>query len=327
MCRRRSAHCSQFYIFGADFSVMPWFGRRLGVANDTLSRMKPCAFLTLDERGDFVIDDEHAVAPLAALGWEVSTVSWRQTAVPWSHFEAVVIRSTWDYWNDVPAFLAALERIDRQTRLANPLDLVRWNLAKTYMRDLQGKGVGVVPTAWLDGMDPAAISAYAAQLGSHDLVVKPVVGANGQDAFRISPGDDPRRLREIAARFSGRACMVQPFRTNVLAEGEYSLFFFSGDYSHAILKVPAAGEFRSQEEHGAEVLSIVPETRLLECGRRALAAVAPTPLYARVDFVRDAAGDFEVMELELIEPSLYLRTDPEAPARFARAVDRWFAGD
>jgi hypothetical protein len=287
--------------------------------------MRQCAFLTLDERGDFVIDDEHAIGPLADLGWEVATVSWRQTAVPWSRFEGVVIRSTWDYWNDVPAFLETLARINRQTRLANPLDLVHWNLAKTYLRDLEGNGVGVVPTVWLDELPPGAIGKCAEQLGSDDLVIKPVVGANGQDAFRLSPRDEPRRPQDVAARFRGRPCMVQPFRTNVLAEGEFSLFFFSGDYSHAILKVPAAGEFRSQEERGAEILSIVPETKLLERGHRALAAVVPTPLYARIDFVRDAAGDFEVMELELIEPSLYLRTDPEAPARFAQAVDRWFA--
>jgi glutathione synthase/RimK-type ligase-like ATP-grasp enzyme len=287
--------------------------------------MRQCAFLTLDERGDFVIDDEHAVAPLAALGWQVTTVSWRQTAVPWNRFEAVVIRSTWDYWNDVPAFLETLAQINRQTRLANPLDLVHWNLAKTYLRDLQGNGVGVVPTVWVDELPPGAIGKCAERLASDDLVIKPVVGANGQDAFRISPRDEPRRLREVAARFRGRPCMVQPFRANVLAEGEFSLFFFSGDYSHTILKVPAAGEFRSQEERGAEILSIVPEAKLLERGHQALAAVAPTPLYARIDFVRDAAGDFEVMELELIEPSLYLRTDPEAPARFARAVDQWFA--
>ena len=287
--------------------------------------MKQCAFLTLDERGDFVIDDEHAIEPLAGLGWEVATVSWRQTAVPWSRFEAVVIRSTWDYWNDVPAFLEMLARINRQTRLANPLDLVHWNLAKTYLRDLEGNGVGVVPTVWLDELPPGAIGKCVDQLGSDDLVIKPVVGANGQDAFRLSPRDDPQRLQDIADRFRRRACMVQPFRHKVLEEGEYSLFFFSGDYSHAILKVPAAGEFRSQEERGAEVLSIVPETKLLERGHQALAAVVHTPLYARIDFVRDAAGDFEVMELELIEPSLYLRTDPEAPARFAQAVDRWFA--
>jgi hypothetical protein len=110
--------------------------------------MRHCAFLTLDERGDFVIDDEHAIAPLAELGWEVSTLSWRQTGIPWSRFDAVIIRSTWDYWNDAPTFLETLARINRETRLANPLDLVHWNLAKTYMRDLEGKGIGVVPTLW-----------------------------------------------------------------------------------------------------------------------------------------------------------------------------------
>ena len=288
--------------------------------------MKQCAFLTLGERGDFVIDDEHAIEPLADFGWQVSIVSWRQTDRPWSDFDAVVIRSTWDYWYDVAAFLDELARIDRQTRLANPLSLVHWNLAKTYLRDLQGNGVGVVPTLWLDDLPVAAIGRWARDLGCDELVVKPVVGANGQDAFRFSPRDDPQRLREIADLFRGRACMVQPFLRNVLDEGEYSLFFFSGDYSHAILKVPAAGEFRSQEERGAAIHLIQPEPGLLASGRAAMAAVAPAPLYARVDFVRDAAGEFKVMELELIEPSLYLRTDPGAPGRFAGAVDRWFGG-
>jgi glutathione synthase/RimK-type ligase-like ATP-grasp enzyme len=287
--------------------------------------MKQCAFLTLGERGDFVIDDEHAVEPLADLGWQVSTVSWRQTDRPWSDFDAVIIRSTWDYWYDVAAFLDALARIDRQTRLANPLDLVHWNLAKTYLRDLQGKGVGVVPTLWLDDLPVTAIGRWARDLASDALVVKPMVGANGQDAFRVSPQDDQQRLGEIAALFRGRACMVQPFMRNVLDEGEYSLFFFGGVYSHAILKVPAAGEFRSQEERGAALHAIQPEPKLLASGRAALAALAPVPLYARIDFVRNAAGAFDVMELELIEPSLYLRMDPGAPGRFAGAIDRWFS--
>jgi glutathione synthase/RimK-type ligase-like ATP-grasp enzyme len=284
-----------------------------------------CAFLTLDERGDFVIDDEHAIEPLARLGWRVATLSWRQTAVPWSDFDAVVIRSTWDYWNDVPAFLDTLAAIHRQAPLANPLDLVHWNLAKTYLHDLQGKGVSVVPTLWLDELRPAALAGFAEQLGSDELVVKPVVGANGEDAFRLTPGDEAGRLQAIAGRFRGRACMLQPFLRAVLDEGEYSLFFFSGVYSHAILKVPAAHEFRSQEERGADIRPVQPERDLLARGQRALAAVSPAPLYARVDLVRNAAGEFEVMELELIEPSLYLRTDPGAPGRFASAVDAWFA--
>jgi glutathione synthase/RimK-type ligase-like ATP-grasp enzyme len=286
--------------------------------------MRSCAFLTLQESGDFVIDDELAVEPLERLGWRVSIVSWRQQDIPWSAFDLVVIRSTWDYWNDVPGFLDVLAHINRQTRLANPLDLVHWNLAKSYLQDLAGKGVGVVTTLWLDELRERELAGYADRLGVDRMVVKPVIGANGEDAYRLRRREDRERLRRIAARFENRACMLQPFMENVLTEGEYSLFYFGGAFSHAILKVPAAGEFRSQEERGAGIRSVVPEARLRIRADRALDAISPTPLYARIDLVRNAESDFEVMELELIEPSLYLRMDPAAPARFARAVNTWF---
>lgn len=288
--------------------------------------MKKGAFLTLDETGDFVIDDACAIAPLAEIGWAISTLSWRQERIPWSDFDAVVIRSTWDYWNDVPAFLEVLKQINRQTRLANSLDLVHWNLAKTYLRDLQGKGIGIVPSLWAENLDAGGLAAGFDHLRVDELVVKPVVGANGEDAYRVLRSDPAERLSGIAARFRSRACMLQPFMPKVISEGEYSLFYFNGSFSHAILKVPVAGEFRSQEERGAEIRVATPSPLLRERGRTALATFSPAPLYARIDFVRDAADDFVVMELELIEPSLYLRMDPAAPARFARALDDWYRG-
>jgi len=285
--------------------------------------MKKCAFLTLDETGDFVIDDEHAIRPLEALGWQVSTLSWRQTANPWSDFDIAVIRSTWDYWNDVPLFLETLERINRATHLANRLDLVYWNLSKTYMRDLQQMGIGIVPTLFADSLRADFLPHYRDELGIDEIVVKPVVGANGEDAYRVSADTTPDHLAQITARFRKRDCMIQPFMTNILGEGEYSLFFFGGGYSHAIQKKPAEAEFRSQEEHGAEILAAVPEAKLLQRARQAIATITPAPLYARIDFIRDAQDDFLVMELEMIEPSMYLRMDPEAPVRFAAAIDAW----
>ncbi len=285
--------------------------------------VKKCAFLTLDETGDFVIDDEHAIKPLQALGWQVWTLSWRQVAKPWSDFDIAIIRSTWDYWNDVPLFLDTLERINRATRLANRLDLVHWNLEKTYMRDLQQMGIGIVPTLFADSLQRDFLTRYQHELGVHEIVVKPVVGANGEDAYRVKADDTPERLERIAARFHERNCMIQPFMPNILSEGEFSLFFFGGEYSHAILKRPAESEFRSQEEHGAEILATVPHARLLKRARQAMATISPAPLYARIDFIRDAQDDFLVMELEMIEPSMYLRMDPQAPARFATAIDAW----
>ena len=284
--------------------------------------MKTCAFLTLDETGDFVIDDVCAIAPLSALGWQVSTLSWRQTVTPWRDFDIVIIRSTWDYWNNVPAFLETLEKIDKESLLANPLALVRWNLAKTYMRDLQQKGIAIVPTLWVNTPQADSFSTFRDKLGTDEIVVKPVVGANGEDAFRVSVNDMPERVANIAARFCNRDCMVQPFMPNIIAEGEYSLFFFGGRYSHAILKIPAESEFRSQEERGAEIRLVEPEEKLLRSAQQVLGSLLPSPLYARVDFVR-YQDDFLVMELELIEPSLYLRMDPQAPGRFAASINQW----
>jgi len=286
--------------------------------------MKKCAFLTLDERGDYVIDDEHLINPLADLGWLVSTVSWRQTEIPWSTFDAVIIRSTWDYWDDVPGFLVVLEQIDQETQLANSLETARWNLEKTYLADLERKGIGIVPTVWPAGVSPDSFQLFPGQLDSDDMVIKPVIGANGDRAFRVSPADPVQRLEMISNCFSDRRAMVQKFMSFILTEGEFSLFFFEGEFSHAILKTPSDLEFRCQEEHGGNIQSIVPEPLLLERAQQALDALDETLLYARVDFVRDDNNDFLVMELELIEPSMYLRTHPDAPMRFARAIDERF---
>jgi glutathione synthase/RimK-type ligase-like ATP-grasp enzyme len=290
---------------------------------DYIGLMKKCAFLTQAKTGGYVSDDEYAIAPLNELGWQVSTVPWRQTNRPWNDFDVVIIRSTWDYWNDVSAFVETLERIDQETKLVNRLGVVRWNLSKTYLRDLEAKGIGIVPTLWANSLQVSSFKEFQGRLGTADIVVKPVVGANGEDAFHISSGDPLKRLDHIAERFQNRDCMVQPFMPNIVREGEYSLFFFNGKYSHAILKIPAKSEFRSQEEHGADVHPVVPQEKLLLRARQVLGSLTTSLLYARIDFVRNDADDFLVMELELIEPSLYLGTDSQAAGRFAAAVDLW----
>jgi glutathione synthase/RimK-type ligase-like ATP-grasp enzyme len=278
----------------------------------------------MDDEANFVIDDIHAHEPLTALGWQVSSLSWRQRLVPWNEFDAVIIRSCWDYPPLVTEFLDVLEQINHSTRLANPIDLVRWNLSKSYLRDMEAEGIGIVPTLWADDLDASSLMACLDRLDSSAMVIKPLVGANGEDTFFISHSADSATIEEMVRLFQNRAHMVQPFMSMVVAEGEFSLFYFNGHYSHAILKTPTGSEFRSQEERGATIKATRPAARLLQRGKQALDSISPAPLYARIDFVRDDDGDFRVMEMELIEPSLYLRMHPEAPARFARAVDDWY---
>lgn len=284
--------------------------------------MLRCAFLTLDDSTGFVIDDELAYSPLASLGWRVEAISWRTRSCDWSAYDAVVIRSTWDYIADPDAFLAALAEIERAgTPLFNALDLVRWNIRKTYLRELAERGVSVVPTMWRERLAPGELPGLIEEVGADEIVIKPVVGLNAHGVFRVNAHSAPQPSAELSAHYAEREFMAQPFLSHVVTEGEFSLSYFNGKLSHAILKTPKAHDFRVQEEHGGVIRAVEAESRLREAGDIALRALDSVPLYARADFVRaNHGGGFWLMELELIEPSLYLRTDPAAPERFAQAL-------
>ncbi len=283
--------------------------------------MRRAAFLTLEDRGDYVIDDALAVAELGLRGWRVDEVPWRRDA-DWRSFDAVVIRTTWDYQRDLDGFLAKLAAIEATgARLANDLALVRWNARKTYLRDLAARGVPVVPTRWGEGLDADGVRGLCASLG--ECVIKPVVSANADDTYRVAPGLADADAEGIAARFAARAWMAQPFVRSVVDEGERSAFYFGGAYSHAIVKVPRAGDFRVQEEHGGSITAVAPDAALRAAADRVMAALGPAPLQARVDLVRLDDGSLALMELEAIEPSLYFRAHPGAARNFADALERF----
>jgi glutathione synthase/RimK-type ligase-like ATP-grasp enzyme len=287
------------------------------------------AFLTLDDPAGYTIDDHLAVAPLARLGWSIDHVPWRHPDVEWTAYDAVVIRSTWDYAKDPDAFLAVLTGIMRAgVRLFNPLALVEWNLRKTYMRDLAGRGVPIVPTAWLERLERGSLRELVREVGADEIVVKPVIGASARGAFRLAAEASDSVASEVESYYAHRALLAQPFVRAIPEEGEHSLFYFDGEYSHAIEKRRKAAVFRVQEEHGGSSVPVRATPQLLATGARVLASLDATPLYARVDLVRANDSDgYWLMELELIEPSLYLRLDDEAPERFARALHARMTGD
>jgi hypothetical protein len=288
--------------------------------------MKRCAFLTTDDLTGFVTDDELAVAPLHDLGWSVEHVPWRAT-VDWDAYDVVVVRSTWDYQAWPAEFDAALDRIDRsRALLCNPLPLMRWNMRKTYLRELQQRGVPTLPTVWDRSPTVRRLRALFAELDTAEIVIKPVIGANADHAWRLRADVDEAVLGEVAGVYCDREFLAQPFLNDVVTEGEYSLIYFTGELSHTILKTPKAGDFRVQEEHGGLITPAQPPTTLLAAAATALAALADVPLYARADFVRTGGDNFAIMELELIEPALYFRMDADSPGRFARAVDRMHRG-
>ena len=285
---------------------------------------KKVAFLVMDDMGGFVTDFDLSIAPLAELGWQVETVPWRSQP-DWNRFDAVYICTPWDYPQYADEFRRVLADIESSdAALCNALSTVQWNLDKSYLQDVEARGDRIVPSTWYAHFDREDVPGFFAEHGTDTVVLKPNVGGNAVDTFVISDPVPEGTLTTLAELFKNRHFLVQPYIESITTEGEYSLFYMNGGYSHAIGKVPAAGDFRVQEEHGADIRPIEPPAGLCEIAERVFSHIDPLPVYGRGDWVRGPDDEFLLMELELVEPSLYLRTDAGAPARFARAFDEWF---
>ncbi|MCW9706680.1 ATP-grasp domain-containing protein [Fodinibius salsisoli] len=289
--------------------------------------MRKCAFLSMDSLENFDCYDHLLFNPLADKGWAVEEVSWRDKQVDWNQFEVVVVRSPWDYQKDPEAFFKVLQEIDRSTaRLENKLDLIKWNIDKTYLRDLESRGIEIVPSIWEDTFSIEQYPRFFEELSSSEIIIKPTISAGADDTFRIKRKDHKQYTDQLAKLFEQRPFIVQPFMPHIVEEGEFSLFYFGDTYSHTILKTPEQNDFRVQEEHGGRLKKVEPEKELRSLGQEILEQLNPAPLYTRVDFVRTEQDSFALMELELIEPSLYFNMDPESPQRFAEVFHNWVQG-
>ncbi|MER7770533.1 hypothetical protein [Kitasatospora sp. NPDC096140] len=240
----------------------------------------------------------------------------------WGRFDLAVIRSTWDYVERLDEFLAWADTTAGATRLWNPAPVVRWNSDKHYLGELARSGVAVVPTRFLD---PGSACTPADFGGADGVVVKPAVSAGAVDTARYEPGRHAEAARHARMLLEqGRSVMVQPYLPRV-AEGERALIFIGGAFSHAIRKAPLLTEPGVIDNDRVPHLGVAPYRPTEAELRTASAALAAVPspdalLFARVDLVLDNAGEPVVLELELIEPNLFLQTSAEGPGRLTEAV-------
>ncbi len=274
--------------------------------------MPTIAFVT-DRVRPLGVSDDHLVLPaLAALGVAVVFVPW-EDARPRPDVAAWVVRSPWNYATALSPFLETLAPL---APLHNAFDLVRWNSDKRYLFELAEAGAPIVPSV----VAPRdALAAIAESTGFAELVVKPLVSAGGSNTRRVRAEnlDD----EDIFAGLPEGEYLVQPFLDDVLAGGEVSCVFFEGAFSHAVRKRPQAGNFLVQEEHGGSTVAVDVSAELIAASEDVLTAAPAVGLYARVDWIETRRGP-RLVELELIEPELYLRAHPQAPARFAAAILR-----
>jgi glutathione synthase/RimK-type ligase-like ATP-grasp enzyme len=280
--------------------------------------LRRVGFATAEPWTDITPSDRIAAAALEARGVEVVPVVWSRSPRP--TVDALVVRATWDYYRRPAEFSAWLAELEQSgVPVYNPVPVLRWSMDKRYLRELEQKGICVAATAWGEEDDSVKLTDLLEERGWDDVVVKPTVSASGWRTFRSNPS----RAHEDEAAFeltrSTGSFMIQPFIPMIAAEGEWSLIYIAGRYSHAVLKKPAGGGFMVQPEHGGRSEAAIPTSYMLQAAERILAAAPGPTLYARVDGVRDGRN-FVLTELELLEPHLFFELRPQAAAEFAEAL-------
>ncbi|MEU3418987.1 hypothetical protein AB0F39_10645 [Streptomyces murinus] len=248
---------------------------------------------------------------------------WDDPGIDWSAYDLVVVRSTWDYSWRAAEFTAWLERVARATRIANPAEVIRWNLDKRYLGELAAAGVPTVPTSYLA---PGADGAPALPT-DHDYVIKPTSGAGARFAARYTPAEHETAVRHLARMHAeGFTAMVQPYLQGIDVTGERALQFFGGRLLHASRKgavLSPGTPYDADKVAHPDLTPWQPTDAELAVAEKALAAVpgsAAPLLYARVDLVDGPDGTPRLMELELVEPNLFLFLHPDSLPRTAAAI-------
>ncbi|WP_400193085.1 RimK family alpha-L-glutamate ligase [Hymenobacter sp. B81] len=267
-------------------------------------------------------EDDLLANYLRAQGLRVSLAVWSDAQVDWRSFDAVVLKSPWDYFDRPAEFHRWLDHLDAAgVALLNPTAIVRYNADKAYLLDLQAAGVGVVPTRHLPRGSRAEPERWLTELGTEKVVVKPTVGGGAKDTFALTPATAATARPQLQSLLAVADFLVQPFVEQVQTTGEWSLVFFGGELSHCVLKTPKPGDFRVQHYLGGSIRAVTAPPHIEQAARDIVRRFAPGCLYARVDGVDSPAGGFWLMELELIEPFLYLEIGgKQACVRYYQAL-------
>ena len=284
------------------------------------------AFVTCEELPGIHGDDRLVANALQHRGFEVTAAVWNDPAVDWRQFASVVIRAAWDYHLDEARYAAWLRWCEAAgVNLWNPAAAVLANIDKRYLANFADAGIAIVPIEYVERGRSASLRTLLERRNWTRAVVKPAVSASAYGTWRTSLATAAADQRRLDEEVMGRSLLVQPFVDEIVTSGEWSIVFFDGEYSHAVVKKPASGDFRVQEELGGHAEPRDPSCAIVEQARRVLSHAPGPLLYARVDGI-EHDGEFALMELEINEPFLFIGSSSGASKRFADAIVRMTAG-
>ncbi|NBR07453.1 MAG: hypothetical protein EBT92_17055 [Planctomycetes bacterium] len=276
--------------------------------------------------GNILEDDGLLQKALEHEGLSSARLDWSRKDVDWSQYKCAVFRTTWDYFDRFEEFSQWLNAISHQTKLCNPYSTIKWNMDKHYLKDLESKGIPVTPSQFIEKGSKINIGDEISKSGWKELVIKPCVSGAARHTYRVNKLNAKKVEAVVNELLAQESFVYQPFLESILTQGEDTLMVFDGKYSHAIRKLAKPGDFRVQDDHGGTVHEYQPDTEQIEFAEKAMAVCSPLPSYGRVDMVRDNQGKLALMELEMIEPELWLRKHPPSANLFARSIARVVGG-
>jgi hypothetical protein len=253
-------------------------------------------------------------------GLTVEITYWDNPSYDWSKTKTVMFRTIWDYFEKFEEFFKWLDEIKHQTQLINSYELVKWNIDKHYLKDLNENGINIVPTYFIKQHKQGSLLDISNEMEWEDLVIKPAISAAAFQTFKILNDQINEKEELFQQLIKNKDMLVQPFFETISEFGEASLMIFDGKFSHAILKKAKKGDFRVQDDFGGTVHDYLPSTEEVKFALEVIKACKTAPLYGRVDIIWDQEKNIYLSELEIIEPELWIRNYPKSAERIANAV-------
>jgi len=271
-----------------------------------------------------ITEDGLVINALGKQGLKATRRSWDDPDFDWSSTNSVLFRSTWDYFNRFTEFSNWLHTVSKQTRLFNSEAIIKWNVDKHYLLDLKANGVHIPDTYFIERGSTKSLVEIHQELGWEHTVLKPCVSGTARHTYKLIPENLEAHENILQELLVNEAMMLQPFQKSIVEQGEISMMLFDGIFTHAVLKQVKTGDFRVQDDFGGSVIPYQPTKDQIRFAKKAVNACFEMPIYARVDIFTDNNGALAIAELELIEPELWFRFNPNAAHVLAKTIKTVF---
>ncbi|MCH2033244.1 MAG: hypothetical protein MK202_06925 [Tenacibaculum sp.] len=267
-----------------------------------------------------LLEDDLVKKGLEKDGLRVIRLSWDDSDFDWSTTKYILFRTTWDYFDRFDEFSSWLEKVSKLTTLINSEAIIRWNLDKHYLLDLQKNGVHICESYFVEKGENINLKESSEKYNLTNFVLKPCISGGGRHTYKITPENLQEHEVLFKELIAEEAYILQPFQHNIVERGEISLMIMNGEFTHAVLKVAKPGDFRVQDDFGGTVHDYKPTAEEIAFAEKTVNACLEKPMYARVDIFTDNDNKLAIAELELIEPELWFRNHPEAATKLSKGI-------